>query len=200
VARFLDSLALPEAVRGSSDLAGTPERVASAWLDELLDGYRRRPEEVLMDPMPSPARELVVLTGIEYHSMCPHHLLPSRGVAHLAYLPGGRLVGFGQLARLLDAFAHRLVLQEDLARLVTAALMEHLGARGAGCVLEAEHLCLSARGERQRRARAISESFEGALAEEGAARRSFLAAIARSTSTGSSGRRGKGSSANGRRR
>jgi GTP cyclohydrolase IA len=180
VARFLDALGLPDDVRRSADLAGTPARVAEAWLGDLVDGYRREPAEVLAESMRSPARELVVLTGIEFHSMCPHHLLPSRGVAHVAYLPGGRLVGFGQLARLVDVLAHRLVLQEDLARGVAAALVEHLGARGAGCVLDAEHLCLSARGERQAGARAHAEAFAGALAREGAPRRRFLDAIARS--------------------
>jgi GTP cyclohydrolase IA len=195
VGRFLDALGLPEEVRRSADLAGTPERVAEAWIGDLLDGYRRDPAEVLAEAMESTARELVVLTGVEFHSMCPHHLLPSRGLAHVAYLPGGRLVGFGQLARLVDALAHRLVLQEDLARGVAAALMEHLGARGAGCVLEAEHLCLSARGERQVGARAHAEAFAGALAREGPARRRFLDAIARSAGRRPAGprRRGGGS-------
>jgi GTP cyclohydrolase I len=190
VARFLDALCLPEAVRRSADLSGTPGRVAEAWLGDLVDGYWREPAEVLAESMPSPARELVVLTGVEFHSMCPHHLLPSRGLAHVAYLPGGRLVGFGQLARLVDSLAHRLVLQEDLARNVVRALVEHLGARGAGCVLEAEHLCLSARGERQAGARAHAEAFEGVLAREGPARRRFLAAIARSAAARPGGGRG----------
>jgi GTP cyclohydrolase IA len=195
VARFLDALGLPEAVRRSADLTGTPQRVAEAWLGDLVDGYLREPALVLADSMPSASRELVVLTGVEYHSMCPHHLLPSRGLAHVAYLPGGRLVGFGQLARLVDALAHRLVLQEDLASGVTRALTEHLGARGAGCVLEAEHLCLSARVERQAGARAHAEAFVGALAREKGTMQRFLAAIARS-GTG----RGRASGLSGRRR
>lgn len=190
VARFLDALGLPGAVRRSADLSGTPQRVAEAWLGDLVDGYGREPAEVLADSMPSASRELVVLTGVEFHSMCPHHLLPSRGLAHVAYLPGGRLVGFGQLARLVDTLAHRLVLQEDLASGVTRALREHLGARGAGCVVEAEHLCLSARGERQAGARAHAEAFAGALAREGGPRQRFLAAIARSAAGRGAGPRG----------
>jgi len=181
VARFLDALGLPGDVRGSPELAGTPRRVAEAWLGDLVDGYRQDPAHLLAEAAPSGSRDLVVLTGIEYHSVCPHHLLPSRGVAHVGYLPGGKLAGFGQLVRVLDALAHRLVLQEDLARQVARALVEHLGARGAACLLEAEHLCLSVRGERRAGARAHAEAFEGALAREGAARRRFLAAIARAT-------------------
>ena len=188
VARFLDSLHLPDGVRRSADLAGTPFRVAEAWLEDLVDGYRVEPRDVLADGAKSPSRDLVSLTGIEFHSVCPHHLLPSRGVAHVAYLPGGRLVGFGQLVRLVDALAHRLVLQEDLARQIVEALVEHLGARGAGCVLEAEHLCLTVRGERRSRARAHAEAYAGALAREGAPRRRFLAAIERAFGSGGESR------------
>ncbi|HET8734040.1 MAG TPA: GTP cyclohydrolase I [Anaeromyxobacteraceae bacterium] len=137
VADFLDALALPPEVRRGPDLAGTPARVAEAWREDLLDGYGRDPAAILAETMPASGRDLVAVTAIDFHSVCPHHLLPSRGLAHLAYVPGGRVVGFGQLARLVDALAHRLVLQEDLARQVVEALMTHLGARGAACVLEA---------------------------------------------------------------
>jgi GTP cyclohydrolase I len=184
VDRFLDALGLPDAVRRSADLAATPGRVAEAWLEELVDGYRIEPGQVLADAMPSGSLSLVAVTGIEYHSMCPHHLLPSRGLAHVGYLPGGKLAGFGQIVRLVDALAHRLVLQEDLAEQVARALVDHLGARGAGCVLEAEHLCLTARGPRRRGARIHAEAFAGALAREAAPRRRFLAAIARAEGRG----------------
>jgi GTP cyclohydrolase I len=178
VERFLDALGLPPDVRASSDLADTPRRVAEAWLEDLVDGYRRDPAEVLADAVPSDSRELVAVTGIDFHSVCPHHLLPSRGVAHVAYLPGGRIVGFGQLVRLVDALAHRLVLQEDLARDVASALVRHAGARGAACLIDAEQLCMTVRGEKRPRARAHAEAFAGALAKDGAARRRFLAAVA----------------------
>jgi GTP cyclohydrolase IA len=179
VVRFLDALGLPAQVRRGADLDKTPERVAEAWSKDLLDGYRHDPAEILAEAMPSTGRELVAVTGIDYHSVCPHHLLPSRGLAHVAYVPGGRLVGFGQLARLVDALAHRLVLEEDLARQVAEALMVHAGARGAACVLEAEQMCLSVRGERRPRARAHAQFFAGVMAEDGALARRFLAAVAR---------------------
>lgn len=178
VARFLDALGLPAEVRGSADLADTPRRVAEAWLGELADGYRREPGEILAGAMPSASRDLVAVTGIDFHSVCPHHLLPSRGVAHVAYLPGGKVVGFGQIVKLVDCLAHRLVLQEELARQVADALVQNLGARGAACVLTAEQLCMTVRGERQPRARARAEAFAGALARDGAARRRFEAAVA----------------------
>jgi GTP cyclohydrolase I len=179
VERFLDALGLPSDVRGSPDLAETPRRVAETWLGELADGYRRDPAQVLAGAQPSRARDLVAVTGIDYVSVCPHHLLPSRGVAHVAYLPGGRVAGFGQLVKLVDALSHRLVLAEDLAADVAAALSRHLGARGAACLLEAEHLCLSVRGERRPRALAHAEAFTGELARDGAPRRRFLALAGR---------------------
>jgi GTP cyclohydrolase I len=179
-AGFLDALGLPAAVRGGADLRDTPARVAEAWSLDLLDGYGRDPAAVLRGAIPSSARGLVAVTGIDYHSVCPHHLLPSRGMAHVAYLPGGKLVGFGQLARLVDVLAHRLVLEEDLARQVAEALVVHAGARGAACVLEAEQLCLTVRGERRPRAIAHAQHFAGALARDRGLQRRFLAAVHRS--------------------
>jgi GTP cyclohydrolase IA len=179
IARFLDALRLPPEVRGSADLDGTPRRVAEAWLEDLVDGYRRDPAEILAGSLPSGGRDLVAVTGIDFHSVCPHHLLPSRGVAHVGYLPGGKVVGFGQIVKLVDALAHRLVLEEDLARQIADALVEHVGARGAACVLEAEQLCMTVRGEKRAGARAHAEAFAGALARDGAARRRFQALVAR---------------------
>lgn len=188
-ARFLDALALPPGVRQGSDLAETPRRVAEAWLGDLVDGYARDPAEILAETIPSRSRELVALTGIDFHSVCPHHLLPSRGLAHVAYLPGGRLAGFGQIVQLVDALAHRLVLQEDLVRQIADALVLHLGARGAACVLETEQMCMTVRGQRRSRSRVHVEAFSGALARDGAARRRFLALAARAGGGSRTGRR-----------
>lgn len=162
MARFLDAV-VPPAQRTAADLDGTPERVAEAWTEDLLDGYRRDPAALLAPTMPARGKDLVVVTGIDFHSMCPHHLLPSRGLAHVAYVPGGRVVGFGQLARLVDCYAHRLVLQEVLARQIAEALIDCLDARGAACLLDAEQACLTVRGERRSRARTHAQCFLGAL-------------------------------------
>jgi GTP cyclohydrolase I len=177
VSRFLDALGLPPEVRGASDLELTPRRVAEAWLEEIVDGYADDPATILADALPSRSRDLVAVTGIDFHSVCPHHLLPSRGVAHVAYVPGGRVVGFGQIVRLVDALAHRLVLQEDLARQIADALVKHVGARGAACHLDAEQLCMTVRGARRAGARAHAEAYAGVLARDGAARRRFEAMV-----------------------
>jgi GTP cyclohydrolase I len=179
VERFLDALGLPPEVRAASHLRGTPRRVAQAWLEDLVDGYAQEPAEILAETIPSGGRDLVAVTGIDFHSVCPHHLLPSRGVAHVAYVPGGRVVGFGQIVRLVDCLAHRLVLEEDLARQVAGALVTHLGARGAACALDAEQLCMTVRGERRARARAHAQSFAGSLSRDAALQRRFLSLIER---------------------
>jgi GTP cyclohydrolase I len=155
----------------------TPARVAKAWAEEFLDGYDRDPRQVLGDfyeerkPM---ADEMVVVTSIDFQSMCPHHLLPYRGVAHVAYLPAGRIVGFSRLARLVDAFAHRLILQETLAREVAEAIREELGSAGAAVVLEAEQTCMTVRGERRSSARAVTEAFTGDFADRADLRERFV--------------------------
>jgi GTP cyclohydrolase IA len=179
VARFLDALGLPDAVRDGPELRETPRRVAEAWLADLVDGYGHDPAAVLAESMPATSRGLVTVTGLDYHSVCPHHLLPSRGVAHVAYVPGSRVVGFGQLGKLVDCLAHRLVLQEDLAQQVADALVTHLGARGAACLLDAEQLCLTVRGEKRARSRTHAEAFAGSFAGDAALQRRFLAAVAR---------------------
>ncbi len=175
VGRFLDALGVPQEVLSAPEVAGTPRRVAEAWFEDLVDGYRREPGQILRETMRKRGRDLVAVTGIDFHAVCPHHLLPYRGTAHVAYVPDGRVVGFGQIARLVDCFAHRLVIEEELARQVAEALVTHLGARGAACILDAEQLCLTVRGERRRRARAHAQCFLGSLETDAGIQRRFLA-------------------------
>jgi GTP cyclohydrolase I len=165
----------------------TPARVAKAWAEEFLDGYEKDPHQVLGDfyeERPPAADEMVMVTSIDFQSMCPHHLLPYRGVAHVAYLPAGKIVGFSRLARLVDAYAHRLILQETLAREVAEAIRRELGSSGAAVVLEAEQTCMTLRGERRAGSRAVTEAFSGLFAERADLRDRFVRRI------GSGGNRG----------
>jgi GTP cyclohydrolase I len=188
VGRFLDAV-LPREARRDRELADTPARVAEAFERELLDGYGCDPARLLAGGIPHRGRDLVAVAGIDFHAVCPHHLLPYRGTATVAYVPGGRVVGFGTLARLVDCFAHRLTLEEVVARDVAGALVEHLGARGAACVLDAEQLCLTVRGERRRGARAHAQAFAGAMeADRSLQRRVLELALGAASSPG----RGKG--------
>jgi GTP cyclohydrolase I len=189
VGRFLDAV-LPPQARRDRELAGTPARVAEAFQRELLDGYRCDPARLLAGAMPHRGRGLVAVAGIDFHAVCPHHLLPYRGTATVAYVPGGRVVGFGTLARLVDCFAHRLALEEAVARDVAEALVAHLGARGAACVLEAEQLCLTVRGERRRRARAHAQAFAGTMETDRSLQRRVLDLARGPVPRGAAGRGG----------
>lgn len=168
---FLRAAGLP---LSDANLVDTPERVAEAWVSEFLDGYARTPEEALGESFPAPPNssgELVVVTDLRFHSMCPHHLLPYEGRAHVAYVPGKQVVGFGRLSALVDCFAHRLILQEDLARLVASSLARVLNSPATACILEARQACLRLRGDKQRDAVTHAEAYEGQLRRDGALRR-----------------------------
>src|SRR5207244_2125677 len=102
-------------------------RVVEAWLEGFIDGYARDPKRELKERFPAGKtnrRQLVVVTRLRFHSMCPHHLLPYTGFAHVAYLPGREVVGFGRLNAILETYSHRLTLQEEIARNVARALSE----------------------------------------------------------------------------
>ncbi len=162
------------------NLSETPQRVTEAWLQEFLDGYATSPEDALGERFPAPkdaSGEMVVVTDLRYRSVCPHHLLPYEGVAHLAYVPGKTVVGFGRLGALLDCFAHRLILQEDLARAVASSLARVLGSPATACVLEANMTCLTLRGPAQEHARTHAEAYEGGLRRDGPLRRELWVRI-----------------------
>ena len=148
------------------DLSQTAERVAQLWQSEFLAGYQMDPVEILGDPVLGEADpDVVVVGGLRFHSMCPHHLVPYRGVAHVAYLPQGKLVGFGRLADLVDCFTKRLTLQERATHQIAESLCQVLGARGAGCVIEAEQLCLAIPGEKHDKSGVVTSSFVGEMRE-----------------------------------
>jgi GTP cyclohydrolase I len=150
------------------DLAETPQRVTEAFTDDLLSGHRVDIAELLAKgscAAPASAKSgPVAVSEISVATVCPHHLLPALGVAHVVYLPGASLLGIGTVTALVDAFARRLTLQEAIGENVVAALIEHAGARGAYCELVLEHSCLRARGERQTGALVRSSARAGALA------------------------------------
>lgn len=163
----------------SKETEETPDRVADTWARDLLDGYAMDPRTIL-DPVATFESDVVVVTGLAFHGVCAHHLLPFHGVAHVAYRPAGLVTGLSCLGRLVDCFAHRLTLQERIAKEVTEALALHLRAPGAACVLEARHTCMIARGTRQAAARVVASSFAGTF-EGGPDRELFANAWNRAT-------------------
>lgn len=164
----------------SKDLRDTPRRVAQLWEEEFLSGYAMDPKAILSrhvegeeDP------DAIFVTDLSYHSMCPHHLIPSKGRAHVAYIPDGKIVGFGRIARLVACFTQRLTLQERATSQIADALVTHLHARGAGCVMEGEHLCLTIPGDKHDRSRVLTSAFVGEFKERDDLRNRLMAAAGR---------------------
>jgi GTP cyclohydrolase I len=159
------------------DLLHTAERVARLWQEEFLAGYDKDPAVILGDPVLGEADpDVVVVGGLRFHAMCPHHLLPYRGVAHVAYIPAGKLIGFGRLAELVDCFTRRLTLQERATTQIAESLARHLSARGAGCVIEAEHMCLALPGEKHDQSGVVTSAFTGEMRDRPDLKARLLAA------------------------
>jgi GTP cyclohydrolase IA len=155
----------------SEHLADTPRRVAGAYA-ELLTG---RPFDLTTFPNDEGYDELVLARDLPVQSLCEHHLLPFRGVAHVAYLPGSRILGLSKLARVVELFAGDLQVQERLTQQVAGWLQDTLAPRGVGVVIEAEHLCMSLRGVRAAGARTTTSALRGVLRDDARSRQEFFA-------------------------
>ncbi|MEU1972901.1 GTP cyclohydrolase I [Microbacterium sp. NPDC019599] len=153
-------------------LADTPRRVVAGLL-ELLE-----PQPFAMTSFPNDEgyHDLVLVRGIPFTSLCRHHLLPFRGVAHVGYLPGDRIVGLSKLARVVDWFARDLQVQERLTMQIADHLDVTLAPRGVGVVMTAEHLCMSARGIRAQGAATVTTAFTGEVADDPGIRARFMQA------------------------
>lgn len=127
-------------------LLHTPKRVAKS-LDFMTSGYYEDPKNVLNDALfESTNNEMVLIKNIEFYSLCEHHLLPIIGRAHVAYIPNGKVVGLSKIPRMIDIFARRLQIQEQLTEQITQAIEECINPQGVGVVLEARHMCMEMRG------------------------------------------------------
>jgi GTP cyclohydrolase I len=174
---FLRALGHP--VESDRELAGTGARVAALFLDELLDGDRVDRAKLFADAMDAKeSSPLVSVDRLTTHLVCPHHLTVGSGHASVMYLPSVKVAGLGAIAQLVDACTHRLVLQEDAGEHVAQALVEHLGARGAACVLDVRHGCLEHHGEKKRGSRVRTISLAGSFARGGEDHALALAAVA----------------------
>jgi GTP cyclohydrolase I len=159
----------------SESLGGTPARMAAMYA-ELLTPARFTPTTF---PNDGGYDELVVATGIPFHSLCEHHLLPFVGVAHVGYLPGDRIIGLSKLARVVELFARDLQVQERLTTQIAGWLRDHLEPKGVGVVLEAEHLCMSLRGVAKPGAQTVTSALHGLVRDDPRTREEFLALTSR---------------------
>ena len=151
-------------------LAETPRRVASAFAEMLTP----RPFNLTTFPNDEGYDELVVARDIPFHSLCQHHLLPFKGVAHVGYLPGDRILGLSKLARVVELFARGLQVQERLTKQVADWLQDQLDPKGVGVVLEAEHLCMSLRGVQASGSTTVTSALHGLLRDDPRSRAEFF--------------------------
>src|SRR5918995_5436494 len=159
-------------------LLGTPERVADAY-EYLFAGLGEDPIQHLEVGFAEDYRDTVLVRDIPLYSICEHHLIAFVGKAHVGYAPNGRVVGLSKLARLVEGYARRPQLQEQLTAQIVDALYESLGSRGSMVVIEAEHLCMTARGVQKPGSITVTSAVRGIYEEDGALRAETMALISR---------------------
>ncbi len=146
-------------------LIDTPKRVVKSW-KELYAGYNQSPKDVLGTVFSSENTSLVICKDIEFYSMCEHHMLPFFGKAHIGYIPHGKVVGLSKLARLVDVFARRLQIQEQLTDQIAHAIVDNIdGCADAMVVIEAKHHCMCARGVSKQSSSMITSAIIGEFKE-----------------------------------
>jgi GTP cyclohydrolase I len=159
-------------------LEGTPDRVVRSY-EEFYSGYQKDPEEILRTTFEETEGydEMVVLKDITFESHCEHHMVPVIGKAYVAYLPNKRVVGISKLARVVEAYAKRLQIQEKMTAQIANAINDVLKPKGVAVVVEAEHQCMTTRGVHKPGVGMVTSTMLGAFREDASTRREFLAII-----------------------
>ena len=158
-------------------LVDTPMRVAKA-LSFLTNGYRADLKTVINEAVfTQDTSSMVIVKDIELYSMCEHHMLPFFGRCHIAYIPDGKVFGVSKLARIVDMFARRLQLQERLTEQISQVVMDEIGAKGVGVMIEARHLCMMMRGVEKQNSTMVTSSVLGVFRDHPATREEFLSLV-----------------------
>ena len=146
---------------GREGLVKTPNRVLRAW-DFMTEGYRKDPKQVLNDALfETDNNQMVLIKDIEFYSMCEHHLLPIIGRAHVAYIPNGKVVGLSKIPRMVDIFARRLQIQEQLTEQIAEAINDVISPKGVGVVIQARHMCMEMRGVQKTHSNTTTSALRG---------------------------------------
>ncbi|HUS24594.1 MAG TPA: GTP cyclohydrolase I FolE [Candidatus Binatia bacterium] len=160
-------------------LVRTPHRAARA-MEFMTQGYRTRVDDLLNGAIfESNNDEMVIVRDIELYSLCEHHLLPFVGRAHVAYLPSGKVIGLSKIPRIVDAYARRLQIQENLTRQIADCILNVTGATGVAVVIEARHLCMMMRGVEKQNSSMTTSAMLGRFREDHRTRTEFLDLIRR---------------------
>lgn len=160
-------------------LLATPGRAARAMAD-MTRGYQQNLETVINNAIfETQNDEMVIVTDIEFYSLCEHHLLPFFGRCHVGYLPSRKIIGLSKIARIVDVFARRLQVQENLTQQIAEALMNHLEPKGVGVVMEGRHLCMMMRGVQKQSSSMTTSAMLGDFRDDQSTRAEFLSLISR---------------------
>jgi GTP cyclohydrolase I len=158
-------------------LLDTPQRAANA-MRFLMQGYSIDIDELINGALfPCETDEIIIVKDIELYSMCEHHMLPFIGKCHVAYLPKSKVIGLSKIARIVDAFARRLQIQENLTTQIAECIVEKTGAAGAGVIIEAKHMCMMMRGVEKQNSVMTTSCMLGAFRNSPSTRNEFLSLI-----------------------
>ena len=160
-------------------LIDTPDRAARA-MAYLTKGYKEDVKTIINGALfETDSDEMIIVKDIELYSLCEHHLLPFFGKCHVGYLPNGKILGLSKVARIVDVFARRLQVQENLTSQIANAIMEHTGAKGCGVIIEAQHLCMMMRGVEKQNSVMQTSCMLGGFRSNPSTRAEFLSLLAR---------------------
>ncbi|MBN1870508.1 MAG: GTP cyclohydrolase I FolE [Candidatus Omnitrophica bacterium] len=158
-------------------IKSTPKRAAMAF-KYLTAGYKEDVDKIINNALfASDNDEMIIVKDIELYSLCEHHLLPFFGKCHVGYLPNGKIIGVSKVARVVDVYARRLQVQENLTRQIAETLLNHTKAKGVGVVIEAKHLCMMMRGVEKQNSVMITSCMLGVFRSKSSTRAEFLSLI-----------------------
>jgi len=163
-------------------LLDTPKRVRKAW-EFLCGGYELDPQEIIRKALfTSTNDEMVVVKDIEFYSQCEHHLLPIIGKVHVAYIPNGKVIGLSKIPRVVDVFARRLQIQEQLTEQIADAINEAISPKGVAVMIDARHMCMEMRGVQKICSTTVTSALRGLFKKDKKTKDEFLSIVSQSSS------------------
>ena len=161
-------------------LVDTPTRVRKAW-EFMCSGYNEDPKEIIQKALfTSSNDEMVIVKDIEFYSMCEHHMLPIIGKVHVAYIPNGKVIGLSKIPRVVNVFARRLQIQEQLTEQIAEAISESLNPKGVAVVVDARHMCMEMRGVEKICSTTVTSALRGLFKKEKKTKDEFMSIISSS--------------------